>query len=231
MDNSLWKRVVASALLLVLTVLAIWLLITRINKDGKADLPVGDIKPVVVEPSEFPDYNSLSILTPLELIKEKDSNAKNINDLGLKKYLEIKGDFSRIYLYVEASVNDKPLTDWDSVYVKFNTEPPLIANSQAGGHLFRPKSLKVPTDNKSTRLLYNTSVVPYLSNLPYSEVRNSSNVNWFEEAFKNFEKPNDIRKIRFDTFISTTERGKIHLIALYYKCAEETPSCYIKIKG
>ena len=211
MDNSLWKRVVASALLLILTVFSIWLLITRINK--KIDLPVADIKPVAVEPSEFPDYDALKSLTPLELIREKGSNAKNIKDLELKKYLEVVGDFSRIYLYVEASVNEKPFTDFDSMYVKFNTEPPLIANSQAGGHLFRPKSLKVPTDNKSTRLLYNTSVVPYLSNLPYSEARDSSNVNWFEEVFKNFEKSDDIRKIRFDTFISTTEKGKIHLIA------------------
>ncbi len=227
MDKFFLQRVLASIVLLIITVVAMWFLIIKIDINNKPDLPVGNIRPITVNPAEFPDYDSLKFLTPLELIKEKSSNAKNKTDPEFTKYLEVRGEFSRIYLYAEASVNDKPLTDWDSLYVKFNNEPPTLDNFKAGGHLFRPKSLKVPGDNKTTRLLFNLSVVPYLPTIPYSESRIPITVNWFENVFNFNSNPNSVRKIRFDTFISTTEKGELHLIALYYKCADETPNCYI----
>jgi hypothetical protein len=219
MDNSIWKRLVASVILLILTVASIWFIVNMNNQ--KRDLPVGDIKPISVQSSDFPDYDALTSLTPIALVKAVDSNMTNIMDPQLTKHIEIKGNFSRLYLYTELSVNDKPLTDWDSLYVKFDN---------TGGHLFRPDTLKVPTDNKATRLLYNTSVVPYLTNTPYSETRTPQDVDWFDNVFTNKINPESIRNVRFDTFISTTQNGTIHLIALYYSCMKETPDCYIKLK-
>ncbi|MBU1557722.1 hypothetical protein KKC45_02065, partial [Patescibacteria group bacterium] len=192
-------------------------------------LPVAEVTPKEIDNPEYPDYDALSSLIPLELMKNTDSSMYNKDDKRFTKYLEIYGDFSRMYLYTEASVNKKPLTDWDSLFVKFNDEPPYLDNLKAGGHLFRPKSLKLPKDEKVTRLLYNTSVVPYLPTIPYSESRTPITVNWFEDVFREPQSPKEIRKVRFDAFLSTPELGEIHLIALYYKCTRETPNCYIKV--
>ena len=225
------NRLVGAVITVFITFVGLWFIVSKTMQPEptKPDLPLGTTAPISVEPSQFPDYDSLKDLHATELLQEKDSSSRNINDDALTNIkLSIKGRFSRMYLYTEVSVNNKPLTDWDSLYIKFNTSPPILTELQAGGHLYRSKSLAVLTDNKATRLLYNTSVVPYLSSAPYSEARIPEIVDWFSSVFDN--DGSSTSTVRFDTFLSTKRNGKIHLIALYYDCDSETPECFISKK-
>ncbi|MBZ9572484.1 hypothetical protein KJA15_04080 [Patescibacteria group bacterium] len=165
-------------------------------------------------PSEYPDYEGLKDITSLVLLEKNESwvpEGKKENIIGYTKNLESKGRFSRIYLYAEVSVNSKPLTQYESLYVKFN---------YTGGHLFRPQSLKIPP-NTITRLLYAINNVSYLATIPYSESKTPLTVNWFE-----FFKDNSL--IRFDVFISSLKPATIDNILLYYDCAEGS-ECKIEI--
>ena len=93
----------------------------------------------------FVDYDSLKKMKHVELASNieswspegKKENIKQYNGLILKKISIFKG-----YLEIVASIDDKPLTVWESIYFK---APCNLVNQVAyGGHLFRPKSIKVP---------------------------------------------------------------------------------------
>ncbi len=166
------------------------------------------------EPSEYPDYDSLEDLNSLIIIKDKISwspEGKIEKIIAYQKQLESVGQFAKIYLYAEVSINDKPLTQYESLYVKLDNE---------GGHLFRPQSLKIPADT-ITRLLYAINNVPYLETVPYSENKTPIATNWFQ-LFKN----NSI--ITLNTFISSLKPATINKIIFYYNCAEDS-NCSIKI--
>lgn len=167
------------------------------------------------KPSEYPDYDALEDLDSLVIIENKvswspEGNADKI--IGDKKEIEAVGQFARIYLYAEASINGKPLTQYESLYIKFNNE---------GGHLFRPRSLKIPADT-ITRLLYAVNDVPYLESIPYSESKTPLVTDWFE-FFK------EDSPIVFNAFISSLRPAKIDKIILYYECVENS-NCKIELK-
>jgi len=167
------------------------------------------------KPSEYPDYDSLKDLIPLTIIENKISwspEAKVENIIGYQKQLKSTGQFARIYFYAESSVNNKPLTQYETLYVKFNN---------TGGHLFRPQSLKIPADT-ITRLLYAINNVPYLSSIPYSESKIPLTTNWF-----NFFKDDSL--ITVNIFISSLKPAVINKIILYYDCAEGS-DCKIELK-
>ncbi len=167
------------------------------------------------KPSEYPDYSSLKDLIPLTIIENKTSwspKAKAENIISYRKQLEPIGEFTRVYLYIEASVNNKPLTQYESLYIKFNN---------TGGHLFRPQSLKIPADT-ITRLLYPINNIPYLSSIPYSENKTPITTNWFNLL-------KDDSLITVDIFISSLKPALINKIILYYDCAESS-DCKIELK-
>ncbi len=167
------------------------------------------------KPSEYPDYDSLEDLNSLEIIKNVTSwvpGAKIEKIITYRKKMISKGEFARIYLYAEASVNGKPLTQYESLYVALNG---------VGGHLFRPQSLKIPADT-ITRLLYAVNNIPYLPTIPYSENKTPLAVNWFP-LFK------DDSVIVVNTFISSLKPAEIEKITIYYECAEGS-DCKIKLE-
>lgn len=167
------------------------------------------------EPSEYPDYDSLENLNSLVIIEDEVSwspEGKKEKIIGHKKQLESIGQFAKIYLYTEVSISGKPLTQYESLYVKFNNE---------GGHLFRPQSLKIPPDT-ITRLLYAVNNIPYLKYLPYSESKPPTTTDWFG-FFK------DDSSIAFDAFISSLNPAKINKIIIYYDCVIGS-NCKIKIR-
>ena len=178
--------------------------------------PTPTITPTAtIIPSEFPDYEAYQAMThKLVLAQDRATySPKNQPIVGrLTKRLTVSGQFSRIYLYIEASVDDgKPLTQWDSIYMTMNN---------VGGHLFRPDSLKVPGDTV-TRLLYGLNQVPVLTTLPYSENKIPLVRDWFSQ-FTNG------RIIKFDTFISSLRvGGTLNLVELRYECEKDIP-CEIK---
>jgi len=167
------------------------------------------------QPSEYPDYDSLKDLTPLMIIDNQISwspEAKTENIIGYPKQIKSIGRFARVYLYAEASVNNKPLTQYESLYIKFNNE---------GGHLFRSQSLKIPSDT-ITKLLYAVNNVPYLEHVPYSENKIPLTTDWFQ-FFK------DDPSISFYAYISSLRPATINKIVLYYGCAEDS-NCKIETK-
>ena len=167
------------------------------------------------KPSEYPDYDSLKNLTPLTIIEDAISwspEAKVENIIGYSKQLKSFGQFARIYLYAEGSVNNKPLTQYESLYVKMNN---------SGGHLFRPQSLKIPPDT-ITQLLYAINNIPYLTSIPYSENKTPFTADWFQ-FFKNNS------SITLNVFISSLKPATINKIILYYDCVEGS-DCKIEIE-
>ncbi len=192
------------------------------SKQPENNYPTGTTTPISVQPSQYPDYDSLQALQSVAIVTNATSSESNESFVagGITKHLQISGNFSRLYLYAEASVNDKPLTDWDSLYIKIDG---------FGGHLYRPDSLATPSDNQTTRLLFNASSVPYLPSFPYSSARTPLITNWFDNIFNANTTSSKLQTARVDTFISTTRQGEIHLIALYYACADSTQDCYIKV--
>lgn len=213
-----FKQTISGIIIVIFGIAGLWLAMQFPGKNSEINVPLQSI---------YADYDSLSNLQELVLLKDIDSSAKNKDAPDFSKTIATKGDFSKIYLYAEASVDSKPLTDWDSIYVKFNMDH-VLKNLDSGGHLFRPKSLPVPGNKAATALLYNTSVVPYLPTIPYSEARIPVYVDWYDKIFRSFSNEDHI--INFMSFLSTTESGHIIKISLYYKCANETPNCYINIK-
>lgn len=220
--NNFEKNLITIAILFILLTISSWFMILQSEKKK----PLSPLATSII----LSDYQSLENLTKEILIENKLSNMENKDDEDLTKNLKAYGDFSKIYLFAEISVNERPLTDWDSIYIKFNNYiDNTLEEFNSGGHLFRPKSLSVPQIKTTTRLLFNASVVPYIPTIPYSETRTPATINWFENVFRSPQNPKEERRIRFDTFLSTTEKGFIKEISLFYKCSKDTPDCYIEI--
>ena len=175
-----------------------------------------------VLPSEFPDYEAFKNMSNrLVIARDRESYTPKQPDgsfeyIGrLTQQLTVTGNFSQIYLYVEASVdNGKPLTQWDSIYMSLGRQ---------SGHLFRVQSLKVPkvTEDTTTKLLFALNQVPLLAGVPYSENKIPYIVDWFS-LFKNG------ATVRFDTFLSSLRPGgKFNAIELRYECSPDI-SCEIR---
>lgn len=213
-----------SILPIILTVLAILILnwTTDIFKTPREKITEKETiveKPIIHEPapkpSEYPDYEILKNLKSLTLAEDKISwspEGQIENIIGVKKQLKSSDKFAKIYLYAEVSSNDKPFTQYESLYIRFNNE---------GGHIFRPQSLKIPADT-ITRLLYAINNIPYLPSIPYSENKIPLTTNWF-----NFFKDDSL--ITVDIFISSLKPAMLNKIILYYDCVEGS-DCKIEIK-
>ena len=168
-------------------------------------------------PSDYPDYESLQHLVSLPIENNFESwtpNSKTEDAKSIKKIVIEKGALSKGYLYIEASIDGKPLTQWESIYIKMNN---------LGGHLFRPQSLPVPTIDK-TELLFALNDIPYIE-LPYSEQKSANEIyrtNWF-----NLFKDNQI--IEINAFISSLRPAKIDKMILYYQCIDDD-LCELKLQ-
>jgi hypothetical protein len=183
----------------------------------EGDTPqVATTTPIVILPSEYPDYEALSSMKSLVIASGTPSYAlENEPVVGrIGKELALKGDFSRAYLYIEASVdNGKPLSGWDSIFMTLNYD---------GGHLLRSRTLKVPGDH-ITRLLYALNQVPVIT-LPYSDESDPSIRNWFDYF-------NNKNVLDFNSFLATSrEGGRIEKIELRYECKSYS-NCSIEFVG
>lgn len=214
-----------STILAIATVVAILVFLnkyTDIFKSSPSPSPT-----VTIAPSEYPDYD---IIKRLEregsfvhlIVEAKDRGQRELeNQVGSRTgWLNINGKFSRAYLYAEASINDRPISQFESVFVKLN---------YIGGHLFRPNSLKVPASENRTELLYALSDASYItqkdfysSPVGYSDSKPFAKINWF--GFLNLKS-----RISFTGFLASEIDGSIDM-KLFYECAPETPDCKISIE-
>lgn len=165
--------------------------------------------PVVVTPSQFPDYDAYKIMVnKVTLVEGKESySPKDKPIIGrVKKTLIVKGEFSRAYLYVRVSVNGgKPLTQWDSIYSTLG---------YVGGHLYRPNTLAVP-NSSSTQLLYGLNQIPFVD-YPYSDNKTPLVKDWFSLL-------KDERRVEFDMFMSSLRAGgMLDLVEIRYECEVNT---------
>lgn len=189
-----------------------------IEREVPAPTPTSTPPVVTVEPkpSEYPDFDQLSNLKKISIATEYETwtpeavmaKAKVNNTVVVQR-----GSIAKAYVYIRASLNDRALTQWESVYLKLNN---------LGGHLFRPQSLPVPPSNK-TQLLFALNDVPYLDAVPYSEQKTPARVNIFP-LFK------EKAEITIISFISSLRPAKLEELTIYYECIDGNESCELVIK-
>jgi len=164
---------------------------------------------------EFSDFQSLASLKKLTIVNNFESwtpSAEIDNNKLMKKIILKKGELSKGYLYIKVSINNSPLTTWESIYIKLNNE---------GGHLFRPNSLKIPNP-KTTEILFPLDNIYYLESVPYSEKAIPKSVNWFNLL-------KDKKELELLTFISSLKPATIEEISFYYDCKIES-DCILDVK-
>ena len=127
--------------------------------------------------------------------------------------LAVTGTIAKAYLNVKASVDGKPLTKYESVFVKLN---------DAGGHLFRPMSLATPAEASATSLLYDLQDVAVLPNVPYDESRTPEKADLAATLVGG-------KTVKLTAFISSLRPALIEEMSISYVCAAGS-DCAISLK-
>lgn len=155
---------------------------------------------------ESQQYQDLAGMRQLELAKDFASwtpGAKLEPEKTRSGILAVTGKIAKAYLTVKASVEGKPLTKYESVFVKFN---------DAGGHLFRPQSLPSP-DSGVTSLLFDLGAMPVLPSIPYDETRTPVEADLVAVL-------QDGKSVKLTAFISSLRPALLEELTLSYVCAE-----------
>lgn len=187
---------------------------------------------VIIEPqpSEYPDFDAIKGESPDFKIKSaiitKDCQEDGcVNhepatvDFGsIAKNYEIKGEFSRAYLFIEALVDyGKPLTVWDDFY---------FTMSNLGGHLIPNHNiLPVPPGN-SSRYLYDLRSLSYYPRIEDKENKENrhNNINLFYLLQNNI-------TLGIEVSISSDRPGRImREVAIYYECFKGSECSIEEIK-
>ena len=218
MDN---KKSIISALILTLTTVVVFFLIKGVAHIFPESTPSPT---ATVIQSQFPDFDIIKSLDTDAKFVHLINNASDRNDseaqnqVGARSLsLTVHGKIARAYVYVEASVNNKPISKFESVYIKFNG---------LGGHLFRPNSLPAPALENATRLLYALNDVSYITPtayvtypVGYSDTKAFVKADWFSFL-------KDGLRVRFAGFFGSQIDGRIDM-KLYYQCDPSTLDCSI----
>jgi hypothetical protein len=164
---------------------------------------------------ETQQYQDLAGMRQLELAKDFASwtpGAKVEPEKTRSANLVVLGTVSKAFLTVKTSVDGKPLTKYESVFVKLN---------DAGGHLFRPQSLATPGADV-TSLLFSLNEVPVLPSIPYDETRTPSQANLLDVL-------EDGKIVKLTAFISSLRPALLDELSLSYMCAEGS-DCSVTIR-
>ncbi len=165
--------------------------------------------------SDTQDYDDLAGMQQAALGKDFASwtpEGKLDAEKTLTASLVVKGQIAKAYLAVKASLDGKPLTKYESVYLKLN---------DVGGHLFRPQSLKTP-DTGDTSLLYELNDVPVLPSVPYDEARVPEKADLAATL-------QDGKTVRLTAFISSLRPALLEDVTIAYVCADNS-DCSLTIK-
>lgn len=161
-------------------------------------------------------YNDLAGMQQVQLAKDFSSwtpDAKIEDEKTRTVSLSVKGQVTKAYLSVKASVDGKPLTKYESVFVKFNND---------GGHLFRPQSLVAPADAAATSLLFDLNALPVLPSVPYDETRTPDTANPVALL-------KDGKTVKVTAFISSLRPALLEDLTVSYVCADGS-DCSIGLK-
>lgn len=224
LKNDNFQRALVSFFMLIVSLLAVVVTYRYLRvpeeKVSKEEI-VEQLKDAIVSvendkiPTQYPDYSALSRMKKVELLTKFESWTPDARKDPAKTKSVLVLDGGRLstgYLYVKASVEDRPMSRWESIFVQMNYK---------GGHLLRSKSLPVPPGDM-TELLYALDDVSYISSVPYQENSNYSKVNWFNQF-------NPGSRIRVDTFISSLKPAVIEELVIFYDCADND-QCSLKVQ-
>ena len=164
-----------------------------------------------IETQQSPDYDSLSSMKSLTLVENFASYTPNkqvLDENEIKNIIIVKnGKISKGYIEFVATVNEKPLTIWESIY--FKAPYNVSDHYKYGGNIFRPESLKVPLSEK-THLLFALDNIPFITG-KYSESARPEYLDLFKIINSNDE-------IKFLSFISSLTPAKLDSLKIYYEC-------------
>lgn len=170
---------------------------------------------VATSTSLYPEFDSLSIMKNLVLLSGVKSYTPNgdTETYSHKKYFQVMGEFSKIYLYIEASFNDAKLTGGQDIYIKFQNQ---------GGHI-KNKPLLVP-ESKISRFLYDADNIQYVETIKNPKIEA---VSWLDIF-------NDIgtsgKTMRMDAFISSRKEVWIEKMEFYYQCSRDVECSIVEVK-
>ncbi len=184
-------------------------------KNRKAAPPSPEASVPAPAASDTQQYQDLAGMTSLEVAKDFSSwtpGAKVEAEKTRTAMLAITGKISKAYLSVKASVGGKPLTKYESVFVKIN---------DVGGHLFRPRTLSTP-ESGSTSLLFPLNDLPVLPTIPYDETRAPASVDLSALL-------QDGKTVKLTAFISSLRPALFEEMSLSYVCADGS-ECAIRLK-
>lgn len=165
------------------------------------------------KPSEYPDYDATQNMKEIVLVenyKTYTPNGKFLPEYTDYGIVLREGKIAKGYIEFVASIKNKPLTDWESLYFKVlhNRED----HFNYGGHIFREDSLKMLASDK-THLLYALNNIPFIQDLDYLWLKNPKRLDLFNIL-------NTYKEINFLTYISSLNPAKIDSIKIYYECDE-----------
>ena len=169
------------------------------------------------------DYESMIKNIP-EGVKKIIICDKN-NCKKIKKYI-VKGKIDKGYLYIKASINNKPLDFlWDGIFIRISKDKSTEdVKKNIGGHLVLDESnlLSLSQEDKFSTFLYDLNSISYLSNLEAKNITRDRN---FLEFI------NEHSPICINGDISSRKKNKIlEEASIYYQCAENS-DCDIRIGG
>lgn len=169
---------------------------------------------------QYPDFDAIKGKNPDQDIKpitiaRNFINSKPVtpNDLdGVTKNFEVKGQFSRAYLYIEAMVDYKrQLTVWDDVYFKIKDD---------GGHLISDFNNLARPSATVSNYLYDLRSIYYYPTVE-DKKKEGSIVNLFELL-------KDEKKLKINVFVSSNRPGGVlKEVSIYYQCLPGS-TCSIK---
>ena len=205
-----------SAVFIIAAVVLFGAALKNRDKEPEAPAPAASESPAPQEESPTQAYEDIDGMKRLALADDLASwtpGGKVEDEKVAGGTLAVKGDVAKAYVSVKASVDGKPLTKYESVFLKLN---------DAGGHLFRPDSLETPESETSTSLFYDLSSVPVLPSVPYDETREPVT----EDLLATLA---DGKNVKLTAFISSLRPALIEELSISYVCAAGS-DCSIALK-
>jgi|SRR3989344_2460271 len=211
------KKTILGAVALIVSIIVIFFLIQGLNRIFNQPMPT-PIPSTSVPPSQYPDYDITQNLKSISLIASASDRNDRPNQVGNRSgWLEVKGKIAKAYLYAEMNVNGKPISQYESLFIKMDYR---------GGHLFRPDSLKTPPSETRTRLLYSLRNVSYIPQVTfnsypvgYSDSKPHTYLDWLTPLTTK-------TRVSFAGFFGSVIDGFVD-VKLYYECDPVTPTCNI----
>jgi hypothetical protein len=193
-------------------------LFQRPSKKDEITQIASDTREIIKKLSPYENKESLQKVVLVENFENTVENTKQTASFSRK--IKVTGKIKQGYLFVRASADSQPLFDGEDVYVKMSAIlPPNYSYKEYGGHLVVAKSLDTPGSKSWTEYLYSLDDIKYKDNYLQTDVEITSG-NWLRLL-------NEGNNQFTVGFTSTTKKGIVHELSIYYEC-QEKPNCLIE---